>query len=95
MSTSSEVKTTQIEITLNEEQKQTLEKAAAMRCLTLSEYLVELAINAATEEIPEPESMVLSEQDWEIFVSAIENPPELNPRLKAAIQKYKNESEKK
>ncbi len=95
MSTPSQVKTTQIEITLNEEQTQTLEKAAAMRCLTLSEYLVELAINAATEEIPEPESMVLSEQDWEIFVSAIENPQELNPRLKAAIQKYKNEYEKK
>ncbi|GAA6619310.1 DUF1778 domain-containing protein [Scytonema sp. NUACC26] len=94
MSTSSKAKTTQIEITLSEEQKQTLEKAAAIRCLTLSEYLVELAINAATEEIPEPESIVLSEKDWEIFVSAIENPPELNPRLKAAIQKYKSEYNK-
>jgi uncharacterized protein (DUF1778 family) len=36
------------------------------------------------EEIPEPESIVLYEREWEIFVSAIENPPELNPRLKAA-----------
>lgn len=95
MSTSSEAKITQIEITLNEEQKQTLEKAAAMKCLTLNEYLLGLAINAATEEIPEPESIVLSESDWEIFASALENPPELNPRLKAAIQKYKDEYEKK
>ncbi|MBW4496966.1 MAG: DUF1778 domain-containing protein [Oscillatoria princeps RMCB-10] len=85
---------TTIELKLSEDHKKTLEKAAAKRCMTLSEYLLDLALNAATEEIPEPESIVLSERDWEIFVSALENPPELNPRLKAAIKRYREEYEK-
>jgi uncharacterized protein (DUF1778 family) len=83
---------TTIELKISEAHKKTLEKAAARRCMTLSEYLLDLALNAATEEIPEPESIVLSERDWEIFVSAIENPPELNPRLKAAIKEHQEKS---
>lgn len=44
------------------------------------------------EEIPlQPEAIALSEKDWEIVTSAIENPPKLNPRLKAAIKHYKEE----
>lgn len=85
---------TTIELKLSEDHKKILEKAAAKKCMTLSEYLLDLALNAATEEIPEPESIVLSERDWEIFVSALENPPELNPRLKAAIKRYREEYEK-
>ncbi|WP_017721021.1 type II toxin-antitoxin system TacA family antitoxin [Kamptonema formosum] len=78
--------TTTIELQLSEDQKKTLEEAAARRCMTLSEYLLDIAVNAATEEIPEPESIVLSERDWDIFVSALENPPEPNEALKAAIK---------
>lgn len=48
------------------------------------------------EEIPlQPEVIVLSEKDWEIVTSAIENPPKLNPRLKAAIKHYKEEYKQK
>jgi uncharacterized protein (DUF1778 family) len=56
--------TTIIELQISEEQKKTWEKAAARRCMTLSEYVLDLVLNAATEEIPDPESIVLSERDW-------------------------------
>ncbi|WP_084554977.1 DUF1778 domain-containing protein [[Phormidium ambiguum] IAM M-71] len=80
--------TTTIEITLTQEQKETLEKAAAISSQTLNEYLLAAALQLA-EEIPlQPEAIVLSEKDWEIFTSALENPPEPNEVLKAAIKKH-------
>ena len=88
MSTSIEnTQTTKIEITLTEEQREILQKAAFVRCLTLSEYLLEAALNLAEEPL-EPESIVLSERDWEIVTAALENPPEPNEALKAAIKEY-------
>jgi len=79
---------TNITLTINPEQKQKLEKAAAMRCLSISEYLLQLALDAATEEIPEPETIIVSDRDWEIIESAILNPPEPNEALKAAIKEH-------
>ncbi|NET88987.1 MAG: DUF1778 domain-containing protein [Kamptonema sp. SIO1D9] len=79
---------TSITLKLSSEHIERLEKAAARRCLTLNEYLIELALDAATEEIPPPETIVLSEKDWNIFVSAIENPPKPNEALKAAIKEH-------
>lgn len=77
---------TNITINLSQKHKYTLEKAAAMRCLSLSEYLLQLALNVATEELPEADSLVLSEKDWDIFTSALENPPLANEALKSAIK---------
>ena len=79
---------TNITLSINPEQKQKLEKAAAMRCLSISEYLPQLALDAATEEIPEPEAIIVSDRDWEIIESTILNPPELNEALKAAIKEH-------
>lgn len=80
--------TTTIEITLTQEQKETLEKAAAISSQNLSEYLLAAALQLAEETPLQPEAIVLSEKDWQIVTSAIANPPELNPRLKAAIREY-------
>lgn len=89
MSTSIEnTQTTKIEITLTQAQKEILEKAASSRCLSLSDYLVEVALNSAEEQPLQVESIVLSEKDWEIFTAALENPPEPNEALKAAITKH-------
>ncbi|MCL1467770.1 DUF1778 domain-containing protein [Argonema galeatum] len=87
--------TTKVEITLTQAQKQTLEKAASIRCLSLDEYLLEAALNLAEEQPLQPESIVLSDKDWQIVTTAIENPPKLNPSLKAAIKRYKEEYQQK
>lgn len=87
--------TTTLEITLNLEQKELLEKAATLWGLSLSEYLLQVALNLAEEVQLKPERLVLSEANWEIVTSAIENPPELNSKLKAAIARYRQEYERK
>ncbi|MEM7554788.1 MAG: DUF1778 domain-containing protein [Cyanobacteria bacterium P01_A01_bin.84] len=58
---------------LSNEEKQVLEKAAAMRELTLSEYLLENALTIAKEEISQAESVVISEVEWDIFLSTLDN----------------------
>jgi uncharacterized protein (DUF1778 family) len=88
MSTTTDTPITKIEISLSQAQKETLEKAALMRFKTLNEYLVEVALNLATQTPPEPEQIVLSDRDWEIFASVIENPPPPNEALKAAIKTH-------
>lgn len=82
---------TSITLKLSQEQKEKLEKAAALRCMTVSEYLLQIAEDIATEEILPPEQIVLSNKDWEIFISAIENPPLPNEALKAAIKEHQEE----
>jgi uncharacterized protein (DUF1778 family) len=94
MSTPTSTPETSITLRLTQEQKEKLSQAATMRCLSLSEYLLELALNAATEEIPEAEKIVLSERDWEIFREAMENPPEPNEALKAALKEHQEKSGK-
>lgn len=73
------------------QQKETLEKAAAIAGLTLSEYLLDLVLNAAVEALLVIELVVLSERDWAMVTSAIECPPQLNSRLKGAIERYRAE----
>lgn len=63
--------TTTIEITLTQEQKETLEKAAAISSQTLSEYLLAAALQLAEETPLQPEAIALSEKDWEIVTSSI------------------------
>ena len=78
MSMSPQARNTTIEIKLSEEEKQTLETAAASRCLSLSEYLREMALSAAKEEVTQPHSSLLSEGEWEVFLSLLETPSEVN-----------------
>ncbi len=88
MSTTTKTKTTTIELTLTEEELETLKKAAALRFLSVNEYLLEVGLKVAEEPLPPPEEIILSERDWEIFVSALENPPEPKEALKAAFKKH-------
>ena len=88
MSTTTKTKTTTIELTLTEAQLTILKKAAALRFLSLNEYLLEVGLKTAEEPLPPPEEIVLSERDWEIFTSALENPPEPNEALKAAFKRH-------
>ena len=48
-------------------------------------------MSTTTKSQPKTEEIVLSERDWEIFVSALENPPEPNEALKAAFKEYMEE----
>jgi|GEM_PF-1401446 len=91
MSLSSPSQTTTVKITLSQDRKTILEKAATLEGLSLSEYLLKIAIEIAEQSLRQTESITLSEKDWDIVTSAIADPPELNEALKTAITRYKKQ----
>ncbi len=75
---------------VTQEQKQLLEKAASLRGISLSAYTLLHLLPVAQQEIDASERLVLSNRDRDLFLSMMENPPELKGKLKTAIHKYRD-----
>lgn len=88
MSQNSSAKDSRIDLRVTQEQKELLEKAASLRGISLSAYTLLYLLPAAKQEIDTYERLVLSNRDRDLFMSMIENPPELKGKLKTAIEKY-------
>ena len=88
------VKETRVELRVTQEQKSLLEKAASLKGLSLSAYMLSHTLAVAREDIAAHEKLVLSERDWELFVSMVENPPEPSSALTEAIKKFREKYEK-
>jgi uncharacterized protein (DUF1778 family) len=85
--------TVTIQLTLSKSQQQTLEEQAVAQGLTLSDYLLQIALNAtATDEVPLiAEQIAFSQRDWQILTDAIAAPPKPNTALKSAFAEYQAE----
>ncbi|MGK7904622.1 MAG: DUF1778 domain-containing protein [Hormoscilla sp.] len=59
--------------------------------MSLSEDILKIATDFVGKDLVQTESITLSEKDWEIVTSAINDPPELNSALKTAINRYKKD----
>ena len=69
--------------------KQRAEEAAQLLGQDLSTF-AETALNEKAQAVIEREErLVLSERDFALFTQAIENPPPVSNRLKAAAKEYK------
>jgi uncharacterized protein (DUF1778 family) len=88
MSKISSAKDNRIDLRVTQAQKELLEKAASLRGVSLSAYTILHLLPLAQQEIAAQEKLVLSDRDRDLFLSKIENPPELNGKLKSAIGKY-------
>lgn len=69
--------------------KRKLERAAAYAHKSLSEFVLGQALTSAEKIIQEHESITLTEQDWDVFMDALENPPAPNERLRKAFALHK------
>lgn len=94
MSINQNVEESRIDLRLNQEQKKTLEKAAALMGMSVSSYVLSQSLAAANKDLATHETLVLSDRDRDIFLSLLENPPEPSERLKSAMQKYQDKYEK-
>lgn len=79
-----------ISIEITKVDKEKLEKIALLRGISVNEYLLNIALHEAEkiDNVLITEEVNLSAQDWQIVVSAIDNSPEINPKLKQAIERY-------
>jgi uncharacterized protein (DUF1778 family) len=88
------LRTERTEARLLPEQKQRIERAASLKGLSLSDFIVQHADEAAIRTIELHTSWTLAEQDRDIFVEALLNPPEPGSRMKAAVKRYKERLQK-
>jgi uncharacterized protein (DUF1778 family) len=83
------LRTERTEARLLPEQKQRIEQAARLKGLSLSDFIVQHADEAAIRTIQFHTSWKLENRDRDLFVDALLNPPEPSARMKAAVKRYK------
>lgn len=78
-----------IDIRLRHDQKSAIERAAAIRGLTLTDFIVQNSVADAHRTIREHETWTLDRADAESFFNALLNPPQPNNQLVKAAQRYR------
>ncbi len=88
MNDSSTSKDSRIDLRVTSEQKAILERAASLHGVSLSAYTLLNLLPIAQRDIDHQETLTLSNRDRDLFLSALDNPPELKGSLKSAIALY-------
>ncbi|HXN21348.1 MAG TPA: DUF1778 domain-containing protein [Candidatus Dormibacteraeota bacterium] len=70
-------------------QKRLIERAAALRGTSVTEFVVASAQEAATTTIKDFDVLHLRDQDREVFLNAVLNPPAPNDAARAAAARYR------
>jgi len=83
------VRTERTEARLLPEQKQRIERAANIQGVSVSEFIVQNADEAARRTIQQHESWTLEAKDRDVFVQALLHPAAPTARLKAAARRYR------
>jgi uncharacterized protein (DUF1778 family) len=88
------LRTERTEARLLPEQKKRIEQAARLKGLSLSDFIVQHADEAAIRTIQLHTSWTLNDRDRDQFVQALLNPPSPSARMKAAVKRYKDRTGK-
>ena len=80
------VKDSRVDFRVSDVQKTLLERAAEIKHLSLSSYILSSSIKQAEQDIAENEMLILSNKDRDLVMSALENPPEPNEALKGMFK---------
>jgi uncharacterized protein (DUF1778 family) len=85
---SATLRTHRLEARLLPQQKLRIERAASLRGLSVSDFVVQIAVEAATRTISEHETMELTQRDQVAFIKALVSPPAPNARLRKEMKQY-------
>lgn len=80
------VKDSRVDFRVSDVQKSLLERAAEIKHLSLSSYILSSSIKQAELDIAENEMLILSNRDRDLVMSALENPSEPNEALKGMFK---------
>jgi uncharacterized protein (DUF1778 family) len=83
------LRTERTEARLLPEQKKRIARAANLKGLSLSDFIVQHADEAARKTIQEHTSWVLGDWDRDVFIQALLSPPRPSSRMKQAVRRYK------
>ena len=80
------VKDSRVDFRVSDVQKSLLERAAEIKHLSLSSYILSSSIKQAELDIAENEMLILSNRDRDLVMSALDNLPEPNEALKGMFK---------
>ena len=83
------MKQDRIEIRTSKSERKQFEEAACLSGMNLSEFLRRSALDKSFEILRKSNSIILSNEDRDAFLNALENPPEPNKKLKQAKKHHK------
>ena len=81
-----------IDVRLGPDQKSSIERAAQLKGLTVTDFIVQKAVADASRIIREHETWTLERSDADLFLNALLHPPTPAPRLRAAAKRYRERS---
>jgi uncharacterized protein (DUF1778 family) len=87
-------KNARLEARVTIEQKQLMERAASLRGQNLTEFMISVLADAATQTILDSELIALTDRDRRAFAAALLNPTAPSPQAIADAQWYTQVSSK-
>ncbi len=84
--TTSPLRSEKLDLRLTPGAKQTLQRAAAAAQRSVTDFVLESALASAAETLADRQSFQLEPEQWEVFVAALDAPPQLHPRLARLLQ---------
>lgn len=79
-------RTDRIDLRINPQAKEAIQAAASLNHKTVSEFILDSALNAADEELVDRRHFMLDDTQWEAFMAALDAPTRPQPRLKKLLQ---------
>ena len=83
------VKGERLEARVTAELKAMFQRAADLRGLTLTDYVINSLVDSSQQVIRDHELLIWSGRNREVFLQALMNPPPASPKLVAALARYK------
>lgn len=82
------ISTKRLEARVSSEQKLFFQRAAALRGVSLTDFMIESMQQAAVKTLEEHNLMKLTDAESRIFVQVLLNPPPPNQALRLATERY-------
>ena len=80
-------KDSRINLRTSLDDKSLLERAASLRHLSLSSYMIATSIRQAQLDLAEQETLLVSNSERDMIMKALENPPKPNAALRKLFKK--------
>jgi uncharacterized protein (DUF1778 family) len=75
-----------IDLRLSRRAKALLQHAAAVRHKTVTEFVLDSGLTAATETLADRREFLLNEKQWQAFMAALDAPVKAKPRLRKLLK---------
>jgi uncharacterized protein (DUF1778 family) len=80
-----------LDVRMSDDSKRLIEQAAGLLGLSVSSFTVSTMVRESQEVVERFGMLRLSDRDRDIFLAALDNPPEPNEKLRAAAERHARE----